>query len=67
LSRGPCTFRRQDVTRAIKAAFAAGATRARVEVGGIVITAEKFNPETANLTGDAANEWDALSTPKEMQ
>jgi hypothetical protein len=37
------------------------------KLGGIVITAEKFNPETATLAGDAANEWDALSAPKEMQ
>jgi hypothetical protein len=67
LSRGPCTFRRQDVTRAIKAAFAAGATRARVEVGGITIIAEKAGKEEANLTDDGANEWDALAAGKGMQ
>jgi hypothetical protein len=67
LSRGPSTFRRQDVTRAIKAAFAAGATRARVEVGGIVITAEKSDAEAANLVNGAPNEWDAPSAPKGVQ
>ena len=67
MSRGPSTFRRQDVTRAIKAAFAAGATRARVEVGGIVITAEKSDAQAANLTDDAPNEWDAPTAPKGMQ
>ena len=36
-------------------------------IGGIVITAEKSGQEDANLTGGGANEWDALSTPKETQ
>jgi hypothetical protein len=30
-----------DVARALKAAFTAGAVRARVQIGGIVITAER--------------------------
>lgn len=41
MARGPCTFRQNDIVRAIKAAFAAGAVRTRVQIGGIVITAEK--------------------------
>jgi hypothetical protein len=67
LSRGPSTFRRQDVTRAIKAAFAAGATRAQVEVGGITITAEKTRNEEANVLSGGANEWDAPPAGKQMQ
>jgi hypothetical protein len=56
MPRGPCTFRQRDVTRAIRAAFAAGATRAQVEVGGVTITAEKPGEGTAKLV--AGNEWD---------
>jgi hypothetical protein len=67
LSRGPSTFRRQDVTRAFKAAFAAGATRARVEVGGIVITAEKIGEGEAIVTLGEPNEWDAPVAGKQMQ
>jgi hypothetical protein len=67
LSRGPSTFRRQDVTRAIKAAFAAGATRARVEVGGIVITAEKSGEGEGIVSPGDANEWDAPQAGKRMQ
>jgi hypothetical protein len=66
LSRGPSTFRRQDVTRAIKAAFAAGATRARVEVGGITITAEKNESGEGIVVGSEANEWDAPPAGKQM-
>jgi hypothetical protein len=35
------TFRKLDLTRAIQAAFAAGARRSQVQVGGIKSTAEK--------------------------
>ncbi len=70
MSRGACTFKQRDVAAALKAAFAAGAATARVEVGGIVVVAER-NPEAR---GDKAelpkegederrgegNEWDAV-------
>jgi hypothetical protein len=57
--RGPCRFRQLDVTRAIQAAFAAGARKAQVEVGGIVITALKFEEEQDSRTSCDRNEWDA--------
>jgi hypothetical protein len=63
VARRPCIFRQHDVTRAIKAAFAAGATRACVEVAGMVIRAEKTSGESsAGL--DAPNEWDSIDTMK---
>lgn len=67
MSRRPCTFRQLDVTRAIRAAFAAGAARAHVEVGGITITAEKTVWEGDKVADSGANEWDALSTGDRVQ
>jgi hypothetical protein len=59
MARGPCTFRQRDVTRAIRAAFAAGATRAQVQIGGITITAEKTNTGDAIVSAtEPINEWD---------
>jgi len=58
MPRGACTFRQKDVTRAIRAAFAAGAARAQVQVGGIVITAEK-SADGEVIPGSSGNEWDA--------
>jgi hypothetical protein len=61
MARAPCTFRQQDVTRAVKAVTAAGVGIARVEIdksGKIVII-------TADATGrpcetKEANEWDRI-------
>jgi hypothetical protein len=57
MARGSCTFRQKDVARAIRAAFAAGATRAQVQVGGITITAEKIPADQA-IVSTSGNEWD---------
>jgi hypothetical protein len=57
MSRGPCTFRQNDLTRALRAAFAAGATRAEVKVGEITLTAEKTGEGTGTLVESAHNEW----------
>jgi hypothetical protein len=65
VSRGPCTFRQQDVTRAFRAAFAAGAQKAQVEIGGIIITAERGSEGTASVA--ASNEWDAPFSQEETQ
>jgi hypothetical protein len=66
MTRGPCTFRQQDITRAIRAAFAAGATQARVEIGGVVITAQKIE-ERGKITSPSGNEWDAPLAGKDTQ
>jgi hypothetical protein len=57
MARGPCKFRQRDVARAIRAAFAGGATHARVQVGDILITAEK-TIDGDTIVSDGGNEWD---------
>jgi hypothetical protein len=60
MARRPCTFRQQDVTRALKAAVAAGMVVAQIEIdkdGKIVIVAGKPVGET--LKGEGT-EWDSL-------
>ncbi len=54
MSRGPSTFRQRDVTRALKAAKAAGFPVAKVE-----ISREGTIVRTAETTQDAATEGDA--------
>ena len=62
MSRGPTTFRQRDVSAAIKAATAAGATVLRVELdkdGRIVLVLA--NGKQCNAEPEAAgNEWDAV-------
>ena len=61
MSRGPCTFRQQDVTRALRATIAAGMEVQRIEIdrmGKIVIVTGKPEGEP---NGNATS-WDkALS------
>ena len=56
MTRAPSTFRQQDVTRAIRAAIAAGVDIARIEVAKdgriIIVTAADSEPKAE------ANEWD---------
>ena len=63
MPRRPAQITQADVTRAFRAAFAAGATRAQVQVGDILITAEKALDGEAIVRG-GDNEWDA---PPERQ
>jgi hypothetical protein len=64
MSRAPSTFRQNDVTRAVKAAVAAGVEIAQVEIGKdgkIIIVTGK--PKSCTEISDAAksgNEWDSV-------
>jgi hypothetical protein len=58
MSRGPCTFKQRDVTKAVKAIVAAGVQVERVEIdkaGKIIIVTAAKPKESA---GSARNEWD---------
>jgi hypothetical protein len=51
MARGPCTFRQQDVTRAVRAVAAAGVEIYRVEIGRdgrIVVVTQKPAPDPQN-------------------
>jgi hypothetical protein len=57
MSRGPCTFKQRDVTKAVKAIVAAGVQVERVEIdraGKIIVTAAR----PMESAGSARNEWD---------
>jgi hypothetical protein len=57
--RAPCTFRQTDITRALKAALAAGFGQVRVEIdkdGKIAIVAGN----NAEGVGTPTNEWDGV-------
>jgi hypothetical protein len=59
MSRGSCTFKQADITKAVKAVTAAGIEVARVEVdknGKIVIVVGK--PAEANGESEIANDFD---------
>jgi hypothetical protein len=62
MARGPCTFKQQDVTRALRATIAAGVEVARVEIeasGKIVLVTGKAS-EPAAEQGPTNNEWDGV-------
>lgn len=61
MSRGPATFRKQDVTRAVKATIAAGIEVHRVEIdkaGKIILVTTKPSEPTIESAG--VNEWDRI-------
>lgn len=63
MARGPCTFRQQDVTRALRATVAAGIEVQRVEIdkdGKIVVVTGK-PAEMGEATGEGNNEWEGAS------
>jgi hypothetical protein len=60
MARGALTFKQQDLTRALRAAAAAGIEVQRFEIdkaGNIVVVAGKPK-EQPDETGGEANEWD---------
>ncbi len=56
MSRGPCTFKQGDVTRALRATVAAGISVERIEIDRdgkiIVVTAEAKQPEPKSTPPD---------------
>jgi hypothetical protein len=63
MSRGPCTFKQNDVTRLVKALVAAGVEVARVEMdkdGKIAVFAGKV-PEALREGARECNEWDGVA------
>lgn len=57
-----CTFKQQDVTRALRAADRAGVDVQRVEIdkeGKIVMVTDKPLERSCNVGGEH-NEWDAV-------
>jgi hypothetical protein len=61
MARGPCTFKQQDVTRALRAIAAAGVDVQRVEIdrnGKIIVVTGK--PQELCAEMPEANEWDSL-------
>ena len=63
MTRGPLTFKQQDVTRAIRAARAAGIEVQRIEIEieprKIVVVAGK--PTEPNKVEATPNEWDGAT------
>jgi hypothetical protein len=60
MSRGPCSFKQQDVTRALRATVAAGIEVQRVEIGkdGKIVVYVAKMPEPVDDNG--GNEWDRI-------
>jgi hypothetical protein len=62
-TRGRCTFRQRDLTRALRATVAAGIEVQRTEIytdGKIILVAGKPR-ESPRDSGDQHNEWDTVT------
>ena len=60
MARAPSTFRQQDVTRALKAAAAAGLQVAKIDVQTGKIEIVNGKPEAQDPSGEGRNEWDRV-------
>jgi hypothetical protein len=61
MARGPCTFKQQDVTRALRATIAAGIEVQRVEIdrnGKITVVTAESQAEARE--GGGAGEWENI-------
>ena len=60
MTRGPCTFKQQDVTRAVKGAVAAGMPIAAIEVGkdGKIVIIAALPDKSSDKLRTACSEWD---------
>jgi hypothetical protein len=61
MTRGPSMFRQTDLTRALRAAHAAGvAVKIEIEGGKLTVTMENDNSKRACRRAATDNEWDSV-------
>lgn len=63
MARGACTFKQQDVTRALKATVAAGIEVQRIEIGkdGKIVILAGPPAEAPEKEAATPNEWDGAT------